>query len=445
MAKLELTDAFIRKHQTSKRMDIVDAREPALTLRMTPTGRKTFSVRARSQDGVEQRITIGTYPDISLKEARIRAAKKRAKIRGTTGNLNKARQAVTTARNEAPSLQELIDEYKCLRSGTLKIWQPSKRSGRSEAERRIQSVFAELMDCRVVDITADDLAEVMLGYKPRSGRISANGQIQKARLYLMPVMDWAAGRERFRASGKKRLPTLDVADLRDTIDPAGDDPQILGVRERVLSRDEFVAILPWLTYPARPELEMRMNIHVDFRPIALKFILLTAARLDEVAAMRWKHIDFNKEEWYKPYVKTTRGKPRSQVLPLSEAAVTLLKSLPRYEKKDLDSLVFPSTKNTKLDNWSRITGAIQRQSGTSNWHRHDLRRTASSMMRLIGIDLGTIDRILAHRIDHNREGTSRALESYLSDLQIVEYQDPQKIALDCLAEAYATILRPTSQ
>lgn len=66
MAKFELTDAFIKKHLPPKRMDIVDAREPGLTLRMTPTGRKTFSVRVRSLDGVEQRITIGAYPEVSL-------------------------------------------------------------------------------------------------------------------------------------------------------------------------------------------------------------------------------------------------------------------------------------------------------------------------------------------------------------------------------------------
>ena len=91
MAKFELTDAFIKKHLPSKRMDIVDAREPGLTLRLTPTGRKTFSVRVRSLDGVEQRITIGAYPEVSLKEARSRAAQKRAEVRGAMGSLNHVR------------------------------------------------------------------------------------------------------------------------------------------------------------------------------------------------------------------------------------------------------------------------------------------------------------------------------------------------------------------
>ncbi|PVH28234.1 tyrosine-type recombinase/integrase [Pararhodobacter oceanensis] len=439
MAKRDLTDAFIRTHIPDRRVDFRDTREPGLTVRMTPTGRKTFSLRVRSQDGVEQRVTLGAYPDLSLKEARSLAAQKRVEIQKATGNLNHARKAASAERKVAPTLAALIDEYKNHPTRTQGIWKPRKRSGKAEAESRIQAVFAPLLNRRVTEITADHLAEALLGYKPISGQVSANGQTQKARLYLMPVLDWAAGRERFRASGRKRVPTLEVADLRDTVDPASDDHGIRGERDRVLDRDEIAAVLPLLTYPASRKLKMKMHPDVDLRPAALKFILLTAARLSEVAEMRWEHVDFDIGEWFKPKVKTIRGPVRSQILPLPDAAIALLKTLPGYERRNPGTLVFPSTKNTVLANWSRITEAIQSESGTSGWHRHDLRRTSATVMRLIGVDLGTIDRILAHRTDHGREGTSRALDSYLADLKIAEYVDPQKVALDRLAEVYETI------
>ena len=70
MAATALTDAFIRKIQSDHRKDVGDARQPGLTLRVTPTGKKAFSVRVRSLDGIEQHITIGYYPDISLISAR---------------------------------------------------------------------------------------------------------------------------------------------------------------------------------------------------------------------------------------------------------------------------------------------------------------------------------------------------------------------------------------
>lgn len=443
MARQDLTNAFIRNYVPEKREDIVDTREPGLTLRVTPSGRKTFSVRVRSSDGVDQRITLGTYPDISLKEARSLASQKRAEVRASIGNLNRIRKAEFENRSAAPTLRELVAEYKTLRSENQAIWKPAKRSRKAEAERRIHAVFSGLLDTRVNDITPDDLAEAMLEYVPLSGKKSANGQSQKARLYLMSVFDWAAGRGRFRYVGKKRRPTLDIAELRDTVDPASDDPEIRGARTRVLLRDEMVRILPWLTFPARPELGMRMDPSIDVRPIAMRFMLLTASRLNEVVVMRWNDVNFEKGEWFKPVVKTTRGEARSQLLPISDAAIELLRLLPGFERRKHEpkALVFPSSVDTELDNWNRVKKAIQRESGTSDWHRHDLRRTSSSLMRLLGVELSTIDQILAHVVDHNREGTSAALDPYLQDMQIEELVDPQKVALDRLAETYDAIER----
>lgn len=441
MAATALTDAFIRKIQIDHRKDFVDARQPGLTLRVTPTGKKTFSVRVRSLDGIEQRITIGSYPDISLKSAREIAAERRAEVRKTTGNMNHIRRTNQDALRASPTLRELVGEFRAMRTGVRATWTPRREGGKSEAERRIFSVFNPLLDLRAIEITPDDLAAAMRVYSPPSGKPTANGQCSRARAYLMAVFDWAAGREKFRASGLKRLPVLSVPDMRDTADPASDDPSITGKRNRVLRREEMEKVLPLLIYPAPTCLAMRMNPAIDMRPIALKFILLTAARLDEVVTMRWRDIDFQRREWLKPSVKMTKGPPSPQLLPLPNAVISLLQRLPGYERRrqESDALVFPSSCDTELQNWDRITKAIHRESKTTNWHRHDLRRTSASLMRLIGVDLGTIDRILGHNIDHDREGTSRALDNYLADLDMGDVEDPQRTALTRLAAVYAKL------
>lgn len=438
MAVTALTDAFIRKIQIDRRKDFVDTRQPGLTLRVTPTGKKTFSVRVRSLDGIEQRITIGSYPEISLKSAREMAAEKRAEVQKAKGNLNHIRRNNQDILRASPTLRELVEEFSAMRTGVRATWTPKREGGKSEAERRILSVFKPLLDLRAIEITPDELAAAMNNYTPSSGKPSANGQCSRARAYLMPVFDWAAGREKFRASGRKRLPVLNVPDLRDTIDPASDDPSITGTRDRALRREEMEKVLPLLVHPAPASLGMRMNPVIDMRPIALKYILLTAARLDEVVTMRWRDVDFQRREWLKPSVKSTKGPPRSQLLPIPDAVIGLLQGLPGYETRNQepDALVFPSSCNTELQNWGRITKAIQRESKTTDWHRHDLRRTSASLMRLIGVDLGTIDRILGHNIDHGREGTSRALDNYLADLDMGDVEDPQRTALTKLAAVY---------
>ena len=129
---------------------------------------------------------------------------------------------------------------------------------------------------------------------------------------------------------------------------------------------------------------------------------------------------------------------------IPDAALELLASLPGYAGRadDPDGLVFPSSHGTELENWERITVAIKRESQTASWHRHDLRRTSATIMRAIGIDLSTIDRILGHKTAYRREETSPALDAYLSDIALDDIaEDPQRSALEKLADVYKRIER----
>src|SRR5690554_5015701 len=50
-----------------------DDKIPALELRVTPTGAKTFAVRRRV-NGTARRYTIGRFPDITVEQARRKAS-----------------------------------------------------------------------------------------------------------------------------------------------------------------------------------------------------------------------------------------------------------------------------------------------------------------------------------------------------------------------------------
>lgn len=439
MARVELTDAKIKSFVTEKRVDLVDTLEPGLTLRVTPSGVKTWAVRARSADGTPQRVTLGQYPDISLRNARKEAGEKRQSIRKSVGNVNQILRDKEQQASEAPTLRELVSEYALLTRKTHKVWQLTKRGHPSEAEKRILTVFAPLYDRRVTDIIVDELSRCMENYQPKSGKTKANGQVSRARAYLMPVLDWSAGRGNYTKAGKRRQPMIESPDMHETHDPASDDYDIKGERERVLDHDELVRILPLLIYPAPKTLNLQMSPVVDVRPVAHRFILLTAARLDEVVSMRWGDVDIARGIWTKPKVKVTRGPPRKQVLPLSNAALNLLKSLPGFEGRTALRLCFPNSVNNEIENWDRVTTAIQIESRTDDWTRHDLRRTSSTILELIGIAPRVIDRILAHKVDNKSEGTSRALNHYIRGKNVLKAEDPQKVALDKLAEVYADI------
>lgn len=444
MAKKELTDVMLRNLKVTARTEFTDTRQIGLEVHAYPTGKKTFSFRLRGPDGVVQRARLGVYPHMKLAEARALAADHARRV--SSGEQVTAAAAKEKEKEEAeerarcPTLLELLREYEAGPGKALGIWARTKRGLESEAFKRIVAVYGALMDRKVTEITAEELSKATHNYKPLSGKDSATGQAAKARLYLKPVLDWAARRGRFRKLGACRPETITAPDLFEVADPSSDDPTITGARDRVLTQQELEAILPLLVWPAPECLGMRTPTEQDLRPIALRFLLLTGARLGELQAMRWSHFREDTGIWHKPVVKTLRGTKRKQNLPLSKAAIALLRSLPGYHRKNPKALVFPNSAGGTMGNFKCMMKAIFRESGTSGWHRHDLRRTLATYLKELGVPLQVIDEILAHKAASKDQNVSKALSSYLSAEFIGDLiPNPQAAALDRFAEVIARI------
>lgn len=449
MPKVTLTDALLRKLKpTGKRFEISDVAAVGLRARVSPTGEISFVLKARGGPAATPiTVTLGRYPDLSLKEAREGATRQRLELRSGR-DLNAERRAKrdeARVTSSAPSLRELLREFERAFGTTKKVWGPAgPRTQRTLAGRVIESVFAELLDQDVTTITESALAHALASYnraKPAVGATKANGQASRARAYLSPVLDWAAGRKSYAKIGASRIPRLDVVSLANVHDPAADDPSITRKRTRVLTQDELQALLPLLKHPAPKIGNLKTEGRLDYRPIAMRFILLTAARLDEVCAMRWRDIDRRNSVWNKPRVKSTRGAPRSQSLPLSEAAMKLLRALPGWETADAAAFVFPnSTGKGKLGNWQRFQIAIDAATNTAGWHRHDLRRTAATLMHSLKVPVSTIEHILAHTQPFKAENAGGAASHYLQLTRIMtNSRDPQEEALSILAQALEQI------
>ena len=123
MAVHRFTDKWLQSPgiiPSNGRAGFVDAICPGLHLRITIKGTRTFSVLARP-GGKAQRITIGTYPRVTLSEARDTALETlRAADRGTLGNrrpwhrsrgphASAARRRV--CRETPPAERPIVEEY----------------------------------------------------------------------------------------------------------------------------------------------------------------------------------------------------------------------------------------------------------------------------------------------------------------------------------------------
>ena len=448
-ARVSLTDTFLRRMSPPEtRLEITDTVERGLRVRVGTDGVISFAVKCRDAGSRLKTITLGRYPDLSLKQAREQAAQTRIALKnGIDPNEEKRlRRAAAREESMAETLHDLVLEFERAFAGQRRSWAPAgPRTERSNARRVIEAVFAPILAEPASGLTLDQFARCMRGYKrkrPDGSVTTANGQVSRARAYLIGVLDWAANRKRFGKAGGGRAEVVEVVDLVDTFDPATRDDRISGERERVLSEDELRAVLPLLKYPAPRALGLKADPARDFRPIATRFILLTAARREEVVELRRRDIDLKNRVWRKPRVKSTRGGPRSQSLPLSDAAVDLLRALPHFAKAAPDALVFPNTTGGRLGNWQRFQEAIDRASGTSGWHRHDLRRTAATLMQSLNVAVSTIDQILGHSDPLRREKVSGAASAYVRLTRVVRsIKDPQTAALDELARVLDMIER----
>lgn len=435
-----LTDKLVQNISTDRlRLQITDAKTTGLKLRVSRSGHKSFALMIRTSGGKYETYTIGSYPNISLKQARETALKIRVGLKSCCDFKSSATPAHIP---EKITLRQILDEVQPIFASTKKSWR--LRGGPSSSaytRNTIERVFSRLLDKSIETLTAEDFGYEANNYKPvrpLKGKNTANGQVSRALSYLSPVLDWAGHRgQKYGKIGAGRPARLITPELRRIHDPATDDPTIRGKRERVLSVPELKAILPLLRYPA-PQTIRRTNIlpKNDYGPIAMRFLLLTLARRDEVASAKWRDIDFVNEVWIKHNVKDTSGKGRSQRLPLSISAVNLLKKLPGYSNGNAESFVFPNRNGGKIDNWNRIAEQVMKGSGTEGWTRHDLRRTGATLLEELQVPIQTIEAILDHSNRFANAGVSGSAGHYMIATRILnDREDPKVVALNKLSAA----------
>jgi integrase len=94
---------------------------------------------------------------------------------------------------------------------------------------------------------------------------------------------------------------------------------------------------PHLDFKELPDFMMKLRQRPGFSARALEFLILTAARSQEVRGAEWSEIDLKAGVWSIPKERMKAREPHT--VPLSKQAIAILKSLHKEEDSDL---VFPS-------------------------------------------------------------------------------------------------------
>src|SRR5262249_17928727 len=105
----------------------------------------------------------------------------------------------------------------------------------------------------------------------------------------------------------------------------------------------------------------------DGSPFAslVRFALLTSARPNEIAGLRWDEIEG--DVWRLP---ASRSKTKTEIArPLSKAAAAMIEQMPR-----ICDFIFTSNGLTPLASFSDPKRKLDEASSVRNWRLHDLRR-----------------------------------------------------------------------
>jgi integrase len=406
-----LTEIQISKlPNPDKRRELADGKVTGLYFVAQPSGARSWAVRYRAA-GKPAKLTLGPYPAIGLADARRRAREELGKVAGgddpaaAKRTAREAAKAAATAESDRVSTAaaEFVKRSVTKRTSNKRI----SDSWAAERDRLLRvEVLPKLGDKRIGDVTKADILRLLEGMVGRGSAVNANRLLA----VLRRMFNWCISRG-----------LVDKSPCEKLTPPAPETS-----RDRVLSADELR--LAWAAFD---------RVGWPFGRVA-QLLLLTGARLNEIASGRWSEVDVTAKTWTIAKERAKNGV--EHVIPLSDLAITILKSLPRIGERK-DGFVFTTTGKTPVSGWSRAKGTIDRAvlegrgddaEALPSWVFHDLRRTAASGMAGIGIPPHVVEAVLNHK-----SGTIKGVAAVYNRHS---YATEKRAALDAWARKLDAIL-----
>lgn len=290
-----------------------------------------------------RRIKLGTYPVLSLADARDKAREVLRQIQ--LGTFDEEPAVRLTLGDVIPQFIELYAR-------------PRNRSWKST--ERVLDKFTALHAVPIEEIKRADVVGVLDDLAASGMGIGAN----RALAAIKKLFAWCLDRG-----------TIDVNPVAALKAPAKEI-----ARDRVLSDGEIAAC--WIGVEGEG---------FPFEPFA-KMVMLTGQRRGEVAGMRWSELDLDAGTWTLP-ARRTKNAPQ-HVVPLAPLALSLLRGIPRFQGSDF---VFTTTGSSPISGFGRLKARLEKASGADDWRLHDIRRTVATNMAMMGVQPHVIEAVLNHK------------------------------------------------
>jgi integrase len=318
-------------------------------VRIYPSKRRFYLVQYRA-NGRTRRVALGSHGVLTVDEARRRA-------RGVLARVALGEDPAEAAAEErrASTVAELAERY-LVEHAEVRKKPTSLRNDRLLLRTHI---LPRLGPVKIASVTRADVAA--LHHALRRTPTTANRAVA-----LISKMFNLAERWGLRPDGSN--PCRHVEKFREK------------ARRRFLSRDEISRL--------GRALDESEGVESRSAVAALRLLLFTGARVGEVLALKWEHVDFDLGSLRLPDSKTG-----AKEIPLGPEAMNVLASLDREHSP---FVIAGRDGDAPLVNLNKSWRRIRERAGIPDARLHDLRRTAASAGASIGLSLEAVGQLLGH-------------------------------------------------
>ncbi|MEZ0472979.1 tyrosine-type recombinase/integrase [Luteimonas salinilitoris] len=376
---MPLTDIAVRQTPaTGKAYTLGDGR--GLALYVAANGGKSWHFRYRWL-GRQRRMSLGTYPEVSLKDARIRREALRALVaRGVNPQEHRKRERRVRRLAEEQVFQAVFNTWIEHRRSSLK-------PGRQGSLAQMQQVFRKdilptLGKRTVYDITRADLVQVLAKIEARKAFTIA----QKCRLWLRQLFRFAM----VKFPGLERNPALGLDVVALPKPPVAHNP--------FLRMEELSQLLHGLR-GYRGRRQTRLSLHL---------LLLTGVRTGELRSAIPDQFDLDRGLWIMPaaLVKQLQLTTRKQgkrpqdvppyIVPLSTQAIEVVRHLLGTRRPGQCYLLAHRGDLKKPISENTLNQALKSLGFEGQLTGHGIRATIATALNEYGYPKAWIDAQLSH-------------------------------------------------
>ncbi|MCL7423241.1 MAG: integrase arm-type DNA-binding domain-containing protein [Methylobacter sp.] len=398
---MSLTDITIKNAKKGKNtVRIYDkSNDPLLKglhLEVLPSGLKTFKISYTHPTNNKQRqfFSLGHYsPNYTLQQAREDARKARSLILQKIDPKEHAEltrqeeQAKIDAENKIGSVDQLFDFY-------IQDMVISKKRSASDVENMYKrDIKAEIGTMKAKDVTAHHVSKIV-------SNIAARGAITLSKRTHSYINAAFAFGKKIKTNSRwvnhPELPEF-ILELHQAFEIKHDEDDENHEGELALTSEQIKTL--WST--------IGVTAMSQDAALAVKFLLATGQRVEEVLHAPWKEFDLKQALWTIPFHRRknkAKNKSKSPHLVfLTPFQLSILKEIKKLSGNSI--YLFPNPKGTGCKSSGSLNQAVKRfctPQGRSKrkpfqvFNPRDLRRTWKTRAGEIGIDLEIRNRVQGH-------------------------------------------------